>query len=115
MPSYIVKADKDTDLYVIWSTIVDSPLSWGQAEDFPEENPERFERANRTGSSSFDGFFNWDDEEFYLRELGTKHEDYMLPRVNLKDFLVFLSEDPGNPEHQQRALDLFCNIWNPED
>lgn len=119
MPSYIVKADPDTDLYIMWSTIVDCPVGWGSRADFANEDPARLERADRTGTSSHNGFYNWDDKEFYIRELGTKHEDYMLQRENLKAFMEHLDASivDGNiaPEKEQEALDAYCTVWNPED
>ena len=118
MPQYIVKADPEADLYVMWSTIVDCPVSWGNRADFSDEDPARLERADRTGTSSYDGFYNWADDEFYVRELGTTHNDYMLPRKNLKAFIECLAEDLGNDystkEQEQKALDAYCTVWNPE-
>jgi hypothetical protein len=118
MPSYIVKAEPETDLYVMWSTVVDCPVAWGTAADFQDEDPARLERADRRGTSSFDGFYNWEDEEFYVRELGTTDNDYMLPRKHLKAFIECLNEglvdDYTTKEQEQKALDAYCTIWDPE-
>lgn len=119
MPSYIVKADPDTDLYVEWSTIVDSPIAWGPASHFSNEDPKRLERADRTGSSSMIGEYTWDDEDIHVRELGTTHNMYFLPRKDLKAFLECLSENPvdrsPSKEQQQKALDTYCRVWDPEE
>lgn len=103
----------------MWSTIVDCPVAWGTAADFADEEPERLERADRNGTSSYDGFYNWQDEEFYVREMGTEGKDYMLPRKHLKAFIECLNENIVDGyttnEQEQKALDTYCREWNPED
>lgn len=65
MPSYIVKVAPDIDLYVYWSTIVDAPTAIGSRDELAEwlrqrgyaADDQRFDRADRTGTSSVDGFY----------------------------------------------------------
>lgn len=95
MPSYIVKPERDVDFYFEWSTIVDCPDAWGtraelEASHHVPTSPERFERADTTGTSSLDGFFDWDDTEFVVREIGP--ETFVVDRANMRAFC--LSLDP---------------------
>lgn len=92
MPTFIVKADPDKDLYVEWSTIVDAPIQWGTAEELsiPED---RKERADLNGTSMRDDdWFGWDDEEFIIYGLGS-NGPHTLPRKHLYDFLMLMSEN----------------------
>ncbi|WP_032384664.1 hypothetical protein [Rhodococcoides fascians] len=76
MPHYIVKIDRDQDLYVDWSTITDCPAAIGtRAELTAELGPElskdaRWDRADLNGTSSVDGFYGWDDGEFIAEQRG---------------------------------------------
>lgn len=68
MPHYIIKVDhKGTPKYLIWSTIVDAPITYGMTrgefEQFYatqygrrgiEDLPERLARCDENGCSSFD-------------------------------------------------------------
>ena len=70
MPRYILKPDPAEDFYVYWSTVVESPIGWGDRKTMEAEWPnematERFERADATGSSSMDRFFEWGDNWIY--------------------------------------------------
>lgn len=58
----ILKPDPDQDLYVVWIDSVDGPAAWGTRAECEAEladpcygehaaTPDRFERADRTGSS----------------------------------------------------------------
>lgn len=58
MGTYLIKPDPDVDWYAYWSSVVDSPLAWGSKASLaarpdigPELNPDRFERADETGTS----------------------------------------------------------------
>ena len=75
MPSYIVKPIADRDEYVVWSTIVDAPTHVGTRATLglilggTAGAPERFDRADHTGSSAageIEGWFGWDDDRFWL-------------------------------------------------
>lgn len=99
MPSYIVKIDRDTDRYVYWSTIVDAPLFYGNRAEMENylqtranhHSPElagadRFERANETGTSSVDGFYDWDDTGgFMFEQRGTVQRSDIPELVRLMD------------------------------
>lgn len=97
MPSYIVKVNKDEDFYVQWSEITDSPYCWGprteveQAmKDFGYDiSPDRFDRADATGTSALPGFYNWEDSGFVFEQKG------YLKRGDLKAFLETYDEETG--------------------
>ena len=110
MPNYILKAEPDVDWYCRWSTIVDAPTDWGTREELtrsssdPQEvTPERFERADRNGTSArwpgsadADQPFGWRDSSFILSEAGPAHREggwWALPRENLRKFCEALDAD----------------------
>lgn len=87
MPRFIMKVP-DRDLYVEWSSIVEAPIAWGsRAEMMDGEegsvDPERLDRADMYGTSSFIG-------------QGTNGTIYMqlgyLPIENLGKFLDVMTE-----------------------
>ena len=70
MPHFILKPAPDRDEYVLWSTITECPYFVGTREECKRElsvhgpgagASERFDRADRTGTSSVDGLDGWDD------------------------------------------------------
>lgn len=74
MGSYLIKPQLDVDLYVWWSTISDSPVTWGTRKSFlklykkrkwmfrlGEDFKEKLERADTTGVSTW--YRPWDDEK----------------------------------------------------
>jgi len=114
MPSYIVKADPDVDLYIEWSTIVDAPISWGTAEEL-NLAPERKERADRTGTSSHHGFESWDDGDMIISELGHCTGQYLLPRKDLLAFITELTEFTEDVDGQQLVLNKYAKKIKYED
>lgn len=69
MPRTIIKLAPDEDWYVVWSTIVDAPTYWGtraelEARPGAHALPERFDRADATGTSAQWGItpepYSWD-------------------------------------------------------
>jgi hypothetical protein len=120
MGRYIMKADREHDLYVEWSTIVDAPVGWGPLEDLTSDpdwghtfTPERLawleEKGTsvmvRYGSGTFEGSFG--DVPVFIRELGDGSA-YQLPRENLYDFIMALAADPDSKQVQQSALDRYA-------
>ena len=91
MADTIIKPNKDEDFYVLWSSIVDSPLAWGSAEElagFHEEirgeppTPERMARVDRTGTSALwpsaeDPYMAWGDpdQSLIFEQRGTIRRD----------------------------------------
>lgn len=116
---YILKATKDPniDCYVEWSTIVDSPIRWGRAQDIGLAGS-RKRRTDQTGTSCHGGEHGWHDPHnaLMVRELGTKGQTYMLDREKLYNFIRFLSEDgmQEDRDHQQAALDKYCRELHDE-
>lgn len=76
MPTFIVKAEPDTDLYVLWSTVVDAPtftgtraevtqhLAWQDGNRSAQQIEQRFARADAHGSSGIPPFNygTWDGD-----------------------------------------------------
>lgn len=101
MPKYILKVNPDEDLYVCWSTVVDAPTFWGTKQDFYNHDyligdvtDDRFERADKRGTSAFDGDGEWGDKLMYM-QYG------MLDRKDLKAFLESYDDKTG-----MHSLDL---------
>lgn len=118
MPSIILKATPESKNYVVWSSIVDAPLGYGTQEELQsggfrrEYTDERFERADRTGSSLMDGGYGWDSEyrNLIVSELGHNTHFYLLNLDNLDSFAAAIYEAHNDREAQQRALDKFCEV-----
>jgi hypothetical protein len=121
----LVKADRDQDLYLIWSSIVDAPIWIGtRAEllkqlwtDFHRKHPNcdpkpgtgpdvRLARADEFGTSDLDGDYGWEQESFILMA-GAPDDDYFydLPRTNLAAYATTLVEHGEVPAraHLRRA------------
>lgn len=120
MGHFIIKADRDRDLYMDWSTIVELPtfigtraeiidhLKWWNERRPLDNDPEaRVRRADETGSSarrdprsSYDGPLEgaWDDKGFIIEQRG------WLPRARLAEFLDTYRTDP---EKSFKLLDPF--------
>ncbi len=96
MPSTIIKPERDRDLYVIWSTITECPIAWGDrtevleiiTEDWrrhrdsdPIANPAgRLDRADIYGTSAADGFAffgRWDYDGFMYEQRGILPRRYL--------------------------------------
>lgn len=99
MPTYILKASPDEDLYVEWSTIVDCPVGWGTRKETHAYDPntnteERLDRADKDGTSALWGnppAFGWDDEEFVVYSgLDTPGT---IKRSDLKEFCLSYDEE----------------------
>ena len=94
MPSFIIKADPDTDLYAEWSTVVESPVKIGTREWMLADgrvSPDRLDRADAKGSSTqgdIEDWYSWSDAGWIYRQEG------FLPRSNLKEALQRILENP---------------------
>ena len=115
MPSYIVKPSPDEEFYFEWSTIVDCPTYWGTRQDleqsgFVTADADRFERADRTGTSSFDGFEGWEQDEFWVREIGP--EPFTVKRSNMRAFCESL--DPHDTSKFDASLTIPWIDGSPE-
>lgn len=80
MPTFIVKPERDRDLYVAWSSVVDAPTGFGSRSELADvmqsrgedASPERFDRADAHGSSARFGkpvAYGWGDEAFIVHEV----------------------------------------------
>ena len=109
MPSIIIKPERDRDLYVIWSTVVEAPLTWGdrkqtlawaiddwrrrqpgQTPDLMSEPAGRLDRADIHGTSAAGGyafFGRWDYDGFMYEQRG------ILPRAALARACELLEAD----------------------
>ncbi|MFG3710862.1 hypothetical protein [Micromonospora sp. NPDC047730] len=99
MPSIVIKPDRDRDLYVYWSTVVEAPVAWGDrasmldhlTSEFRRHHPgaipdsisdpgRRLDRADLNGTSAAGGFAffgRWDDDGLIYEQRG------ILPRHHL--------------------------------
>lgn len=119
MPTMILKPTPESEKYVLWSTVVDSPVGYDSREnlqngpyrqDFPDE---RFDRVDRTGTSLFDGAYGWESKyrSLTVRELGHNRGFYRLHLDNLEPFIAALWEIDGRDrDAQQQVLDKFCTM-----
>ncbi|QAY70005.1 hypothetical protein [Xylanimonas protaetiae] len=93
MPSYIIKADPDTDLFVEWSTVVEAPTRWGTRAQLEAAgfDADRLDRAATKGSSCRGDIADWYvwGEGFIYQQQG------WLPRARL----AALVERLGSDEH----------------
>jgi hypothetical protein len=112
MPRTIYKADRERDLYVVWSSVVDCPIAWGTRAEIVDylrmtDHPdawadERFERVDRSGTSAMwpsrdDPEGGWSDIGWVVTEMDElpEHDSdshyVWLPRQRLAAFLDALS------------------------
>lgn len=119
MGRYIMKADKDHDLYVEWSTVVDAPVGWGPAASFSSLDVGRKARCDETGTSMHDPQWGgWEDDGMIVHNLGNRHGFYWLERDKLYAFMSALGgyAEAEDPDHQQAALDAHTkDITEDED
>lgn len=105
MPNYLIKPERDEDLYVDWSTIVEAPVAWGPKWFLQEADPatykdERFERADEYSTSAlwFESYWEKQGYEIYMQQ-GT------IPRSRLKELTEVL-EIEGISDDDPRVLAL---------
>lgn len=91
MSSSIVKPNRDTDFYVLWSDNSDAPLCWGTRAELEEDwkqvhshhgpwDPERVARADLRGTSAMwpsltAPAYGWDDDGFVYEQRGWLRRD----------------------------------------
>lgn len=104
MPRFLIKATRDRDAYIEWSTVTDSPVSIGTRAEYAAAFGEsRLARTDRNGTSAkwFDAQHGeleeggWADESLIVVE-GAEHPG-MLPRERLGDLYDLLSADINAP------------------
>lgn len=110
MPHIVIKPEPGRDLYVIWSTLVDGPIAWGDraetlvylTEEWQRNHPAlalsditdpaaRLDRADANGTSAAGGyafFGRWDDTHLMYQQRG------LLPRGSLGRLCELLLGDP---------------------
>ena len=68
----IIKPTRDEDFYVVYSSVVDSPIRWGTRAQleatYEGAGAARFARADEHGSSSLNGWDGWDEQTITVRE-----------------------------------------------
>lgn len=122
MGDVLVKAARDQDIYLIWSTIVDAPTwifgsrdeasqhlwreyRWTHPDCTPGQRSgpaARLKRADDTGTSAIEpaGMYGWDDDEFVFMEGSPQSPEgswWVLPRTKLADYCRRMLDDdePG--------------------
>ncbi|MFF9565781.1 hypothetical protein ACF1AJ_20700 [Leifsonia sp. NPDC014704] len=115
MPHYILKPRPERDFYIDWSTVVDRPADWGSREMLSAEldgrsaAPERFDRADETGTSSLVGELGWGAEEIVVHNI--EGGPVVVRRVDLEAFCGSLNyDDPAHPYDPALA-----RPWMPEE
>lgn len=73
----LIKAAKDQDLYIGWSTVADGPKGVWSRETATEFGWPRvdLDRADQTGTSARDGDGAWDDKGWVAEQLGWLRRD----------------------------------------
>jgi len=104
MSRYIDKPVATEDFYIEWSSIVDCPTAWGtraqmESIEWLDITPERFDRADESGSSSHFGH-QFGDDDYLVRNHGPV--DFLIEARNMRAFC--LSMDPQNPDLFNAAL-----------
>lgn len=123
MGSTIIKASKDEDFYVLYSSVVDSPTWHGTRTEmeryFPSEaKPERFERADRTGSSCAwvtPPEFGWNDPEVTIREGIDLPENAWCARIKRADLKAFCLTLGDDGEYHPPASLVTYDLMDEED
>lgn len=127
MGSQIIKVSRDVDLYMEWSSIVESPTYIGRRADLAaylaepvatwegtctpstELVEQRLERADRLGSSGRSPFgCRWDDHGEIYEQRG------WLPRANMETFARLLL-DAGDESADEQAARVAALIVPFED
>jgi hypothetical protein len=111
MGEYVIKAARDEDLYLIWSTSADGAsyvgtrdeireLLWDRYKgEHPHSDPrdgyspdDAMRRADDTGTSARDGDYGWNQTSFVVG-VGAPGNGYDLPRTNLVAYARALQAD----------------------
>lgn len=119
MPSYIVKVNKEDDLYVYWSDIAEAPHCWGTREEVSKymisigenninELDSRFARADENGTSAYSwaDTYGWETSGFIYMQLG------FLRRNKLGEFLASYAPVNGFVD---RGSDFDLSLLEPFD
>jgi hypothetical protein len=105
MGQAIVKAARDRDLYMVWSSVVDAPVAVGSRNqmveyarqewrDTPEQAEAALQRADTNGSSDRAMRFGWwDDETLPVMEGSPPDGWYHVRRDRLVDYAEALLHD----------------------
>lgn len=107
MASTILRADKDTDLYCVWSSVVEAPTFIGTRDEIrrhltetsaPADVDERLTRADQAGTSSLGPFGAWGYDAIIFDQRG------ILRREHVAEFLCRYQ---SNPQDAYVLLDPF--------
>lgn len=68
----IIKPTQYDDFYVVYSSVADAPIRWGTRADleaaYAYGRPDKFDRADETGTSSLRGWYGWTEQTLIVRE-----------------------------------------------
>lgn len=113
MPSFIVKPNPDRDFYVRWSEVVDEVTACGSRAELTEyltkfkpyweADPERFDRADKTGTSSAaPAEYGWEHNKFFLGQ----YEEYrFVRREDLEAYADAICSDNEDEALQYTYID----------
>lgn len=135
MGQYILKVNPipEEDFYVVWTTYMDTFCAWGTWKELEEMSADyigdpalasyRKERADKWGSSSMNGWYGFDDEEFLVHNMGHT-APWVFPRKNIGPFLreweTYGSDEKGwdalnDKDIQQTLMEKYATKFSPED
>jgi hypothetical protein len=128
MPSFIVKAQPDTDWYCLWSSIVDNCTAHGERSEltrrmnnYGEDTTEvRWERADETGTSALQGDDDWNDKAFIVNNVdgydfpeSEFHIGLLLPRTALRKWVE--TQDHSLLLQEIYDKKIADGVWAPSD
>lgn len=96
MPRPLLKAEPDDELYVDWTDVADGPCAVLSREDATDEDgdypPERFDRADRNGTSYVSAEPEWDGEEVVQHTFGPDrdHGMYTLRHADILTYTLLV-------------------------
>lgn len=118
MGRYIIKAEKDVDFYVEWSTIVENWVSAGTRQEMLDGGitEVRLDKADSLGSSYDLSCGRWGDQKMLVHNLPDKLYEgvegyYTLPRENLIKF-VYATDENGDVDSTAIRELLVLNEWD---
>lgn len=81
-----MKPDPNEDFYVEWSTNIDEPIAYGDKAEFQEYDPkvytdDRFERADKYGTTSYLGSMGFGTETMWICQSWEIKRDQIKPYV----------------------------------
>lgn len=83
----LIKCRREEDFYIGWSEIVEAPTWYGTAAEARKKGytQDRIDRADKHGTSSLPGFYDWNDSGMIAEQRGFLPRRYLRAYVLLYD------------------------------